>query len=50
MTKKIDTRNVDAFTAGYIANEESVEGENIGSVFSFAITADLTENLNPTIP
>ena len=33
---------MDSFTIGYLANEESTEGENIGSVFSFAITADLT--------
>lgn len=35
---------------GYIANEESTEGENIGSVFSLAITADITSNNNDMIP
>ena len=50
VTKKTDTRHVDAFTVGYIANEESTEGENIGSVFSFAITCDLTADYQEFIP
>ena len=33
---------MDPYSIGYLANEESTEGENIGSVFSFAITCDLS--------
>ena len=45
MTKKLDVRYVeDAFTVGYIAHEESTEGENIGNVFSLSITCNLTSD------
>ncbi len=40
--KRFDNRNVNAFTVGYIASEESAEGENIGSVITFAMTCDIT--------
>ncbi len=33
---------MDPYTIGYLANEESTEGDNIGSVFSFAMTCDLS--------
>ena len=42
VTKKTETRNVDGFTGGYLANEESTEGANIGAVITFAITASIT--------
>ena len=41
-TTKVNQRYLDANTAGYISNEESTEGENIGAVFSFAVTGDIT--------
>ena len=50
VTKKTETRHVDAFTIGYIANEESTEGENIGSVFSLAIAATVTNEYSYFIP
>ena len=49
-TTKVNQRYVDANTVGYIANEESTEGQNVGAVFSFAITCDITHDYNYFVP
>jgi DNA-directed RNA polymerase beta subunit len=48
--KKIEIRNAQSSTIGFIASEESTEGENIGVVFTVAITAKITKNCQKMIP